>query len=212
MNEWIKNIYEIYFHNILISKLYTFSNYCKYIYMIYVNIILASFSWFKVARSNIIELNSILLSIAMCNLVGDYHVSDVPTPSIWSSPCAHHKSMWGSGGNTFTFSKPGTSQGEWPASSPQPLYHWGNSPQYHRIGGFVGPRPILDAFEKRKIPFLCPADRGGVWGWQVGRPPQAPLLRGPRTSGLWVCQAIFSGKLEMLIHALFKVLLQGQIP
>ena len=54
--------------------------------------------------------------------------------------------------------------------------------------------------------------RGGVWGWQVGLPPQAPLLRGPRASGLWVCQAIFSGKLEMLIHALFKILLQGQIP
>ena len=28
---------------------------------------------------------------------------------------------------------------------------------------------------------------------------------------LWVCQAIFSGKLEMLIHAPFKILLQGQI-
>jgi len=54
--------------------------------------------------------------------------------------------------------------------------------------------------------------RGGVWVWQVGRPPQAPLLRGPRASGLWVCQAIFSGKLEMLIHAPFKILLQGQIP
>ena len=65
--------------------------------MIYVNIILASFSWFKVARNNIIESNSILLSITMYNLAGGYHVSDVPTPSIWSSPCAHHKSMWGSG-------------------------------------------------------------------------------------------------------------------
>ena len=54
--------------------------------------------------------------------------------------------------------------------------------------------------------------RGGVWEWQVGRPPQAPLLRGPRASGLRVCQAIFSGKLEMLIHAPFKILLQGQIP
>ena len=56
--------------------------------------------------------------------------------------------------------------------------------------------------------------RGGVWGWQVGRPPQAPLLRGSRASGLWVCQAtcIFSGKLEMLIHAPFKILFQGQIP
>ena len=53
--------------------------------------------------------------------------------------------------------------------------------------------------------------RGGVWGWKVGRPPQAPLLRGPHASGLWVCQAIFSGKLEMLIHAPFKIL-QGQIP
>ena len=45
--------------------------------------------------------------------------------------------------------------------------------------------------------------RGGVWGWQVGLPPQ-PLLRGPRASGLWICQAIFSGELEMLIHAPFK--------
>jgi len=57
--------------------------------------------------------------------------------------------------------------------------------------------------------------RGGIWGWQVGRLPQAPLLRGPCASGLrspfWVCQAIFSGKLEMLIHAPFKIILQGQI-
>jgi hypothetical protein len=56
----------------------------------------------------------------------------------------------------------------------------------------------------------------GVWGLQVGRPPQAPLLREPRAeclrSSLWVCQAIFSGRLEMLIHAPFKILLQGQIP
>ena len=57
-----------------------------------------------------------------------------------------------------------------------------------------------------------PTPRGGAWGWQVGRPPQAPILRGPCASGLWVCQAIFSGKLEMLIHAPFKILLQGQIP
>jgi len=28
------------------------------------------------------------------------------------------------------------------------------------------------------------ACRGGVWGWQVGRPPQTPLLRGPSVSGL----------------------------
>jgi hypothetical protein len=126
-----------------------------YIYIIYVNIILASFSWFKVARSNIIESNSILLSITMCNLVGGYRVSDVPIPSIWSSPYAHHKSMWGSGANTFTHSKPGTRQGEWPASSPQPLYHWGKSPQYHGMGGFVGPRPILDALGEEKILFFC---------------------------------------------------------
>jgi hypothetical protein len=56
----------------------------------------------------------------------------------------------------------------------------------------------------------------GVWGWQVGQPPQAPLLRGPRALGLrsflCVCQAIYSGKLEMLIHAPFKILLKCQIP
>jgi hypothetical protein len=31
---------------------------------------------------------------------------------------------------------------------------------------------------------LCIKIIAGVWGWQVGRPPQAPLLRGPRASGL----------------------------
>jgi hypothetical protein len=50
----------------------------------------------------------------------------------------------------------------------------------------------------------------GVWGWQVGRPPQAPRFR-PKVI-LISLSAIFSGKLEMLIHALFKILLQGQIP
>ena len=62
---------------------------------------------------------------------------------------------------------------------------------------------------------VCRPYRSGVWGWQVGRLPQAPLLRGSRASGLraslWVCQAIFSDKLEMLIHAPFQILLQGQI-
>ena len=51
---------------------------------------------------------------------------------------------------------------------------------------------------------VLPTPRGGFWGWQVGRPPQAPLLRGPHASGLWVCQAISSSKLEILIHAPFK--------
>ena len=54
--------------------------------------------------------------------------------------------------------------------------------------------------------------RGGVWGWQVGDRPRPRSWGGPRASGLWVCQAIFSGKLEMLIHAPVKILLQGQIP
>jgi hypothetical protein len=126
--------------------------------MIYVSIILASLSWFQVARNNIIESYSIILGITLCNLVSVYHISDVPAPSIWSSPCAHCKSMWGSGGNTFTHSKPGTSHGEWQASSPQSLYHWGKSPQYHQIGGPVGPKPILDALEKRKISFPCSAE------------------------------------------------------
>jgi hypothetical protein len=59
---------------------------------------------------------------------------------------------------------------------------------------------------------LWPRIRAGLWGWRKGRPPQAPRLRGPRASGLWsslwVCQAMFSGKLEMLMHAPFKILLQ----
>jgi hypothetical protein len=59
-------------------------------------------------------------------------------------------------------------------------------------------------------------DIAGVWRWQVGRPPQVPLLRRPRATGqrssLWVCKAIFSGKLEILIHAPFKNVPQGRIP
>jgi hypothetical protein len=47
---------------------------------------------------------------------------------------------------------------------------------------------------------------GGKWG---DRPrPRASGLR----SSLWVCQALFPGKLEMPIHAPFKILLQSQIP
>jgi hypothetical protein len=45
----------------------------------------------------------------------------------------------------------------------------------------------------------------------VGRPPPRPRASGLRSS-LSVCQAIFSGKLEMLIHAALKILLQGQSP
>jgi hypothetical protein len=35
---------------------------------------------------------------------------------------------------------------------PQPLYPQGKSPYYHWIGGWVGPRAVLDAVVKRKIP------------------------------------------------------------
>jgi hypothetical protein len=51
---------------------------------------------------------------------------------------------------------------------------------------------------------LFPAATGGDWGWQLGRPPQAPLLRGFRASSVWVCNAIFSSKLETLIDDPWK--------
>jgi hypothetical protein len=57
-----------------------------------------------------------------------------------------------------------------------------------------------------EMPF---ASIAGVWGWQVGRAPQAPRFR-PEVV-LVSFSAIFFGKLEMLIHAPFKILLQGQI-
>ena len=63
---------------------------------------------------------------------------------------------------------------------------------------------------------LCGLEGGYRQGRRLrvasGATAPGPALEGARASGLWICQAIFSGKLEMLIHAPFKILLQGQIP
>jgi len=55
---------------------------------------------------------------------------------------------------------------------------------------FVPPQPVSIPDLKNRITAAVETItpdlliRGGVWGWQVGRPPQSPLLRGPRASGL----------------------------
>jgi hypothetical protein len=63
---------------------------------------------------------------------------------------------------------------------------------------------------------IGPGSIAVVWGVASGATASGPALEGPRASGLssslCVCQAIFSGKLEMPIYARFKILLQGQIP
>jgi hypothetical protein len=40
--------------------------------------------------------------------------------------------------------------------TPQPLYPQGRAPGTHWIGGWVGPRTVLDVMVKRKIPSPCP--------------------------------------------------------
>jgi len=52
--------------------------------------------------------------------------------------------------------------------------------------------------------------RGGVWGWQVGRPPQAPLFKGPRASGLWVCQPTIKKQINETTIAQFKLHLSDE--
>jgi len=39
--------------------------------------------------------------------------------------------------------------------TPQPLYPQEKNPWYPLIGGWVGPRAVLDAVVKRKIPSPC---------------------------------------------------------
>jgi hypothetical protein len=62
------------------------------------------------------------------------------------------KAYWGSGGVAPRILDLGT-RWRWVVSfTPQPLYPQGKSPGTHWIGGWVGPRAVLDAVVKRKIP------------------------------------------------------------
>jgi hypothetical protein len=59
------------------------------------------------------------------------------------------KVYWGSGGHSLTSALDG---GEWSASRPSRFTPRGRAPSTHLIGGWVGPRAVLDAVVKRKIP------------------------------------------------------------
>jgi hypothetical protein len=45
--------------------------------------------------------------------------------------------------------------GEWSPSCPGHFIPWERAPGTHQIGGWVGPRAILDVVVKRKIPSPC---------------------------------------------------------
>jgi hypothetical protein len=68
----------------------------------------------------------------------------------------HHEGVWGSGGiaptHSLTLSLDG---GEWSALRPGCFIPKEKAPGTHWIGGWVGPRAVLDAVVKRKIPSLC---------------------------------------------------------
>jgi hypothetical protein len=66
----------------------------------------------------------------------------------------HHamKTYWRSGGIAPRIVWPLTSGGEWSASRPGRFIPRERAPGTHSIGGWVGPRAVLDAVVKRKIP------------------------------------------------------------
>jgi hypothetical protein len=54
--------------------------------------------------------------------------------------------------NLTTKSKSALDGGEFVSCTLRPLYAQENSPGTHWMGGWVGPRAVLDAMVKRKIP------------------------------------------------------------
>jgi hypothetical protein len=66
------------------------------------------------------------------------------------------KAYWESGGIAPLIFSPSLDGGEWSASRPGRFTSRERAPGTHWIGGWVGPRAVLDAVVKRKIPSLCP--------------------------------------------------------
>jgi hypothetical protein len=62
------------------------------------------------------------------------------------------KAYWGSGGIVNSFFDLALDGGEWSASRPGRFTPRERVPITHWIGGWVGPRAIMDAVVKRKIP------------------------------------------------------------
>jgi hypothetical protein len=69
----------------------------------------------------------------------------------------HHsmKAYWRSGGIAPRFLTPALDGDEWSASRTGRFTPGERAPGTHWIGGWVGPRAILDAVVKRKIPSPC---------------------------------------------------------
>jgi hypothetical protein len=62
------------------------------------------------------------------------------------------KAYWGSGGIAPLILTSALDGGEWSASRPGRFTPRERAPSTHWLGGWVGPRAILDAEVKRKIP------------------------------------------------------------
>jgi hypothetical protein len=88
-------------------------------------------------------------------LLFDFHIP-VKRIKMQSCSCAlieHHamEAYWGSGGIAPLIDL-GTGWGWVVSFTPRPLYLRERAPGTHWIGGWVGPRTVLDAVVKRKIP------------------------------------------------------------
>jgi hypothetical protein len=64
--------------------------------------------------------------------------------------------------------------------TPRPLYTQGNSPGTHWIGGWVGPRAVLDAVVKRKIPSPRRESKPRT-------PVVQPVAQRYAGSNIWIC-------------------------
>jgi hypothetical protein len=87
----------------------------------------------------------------------------------------HHtmKTYWGSGGIAPRILDLGTRWSEWSASRPRRFIPRERAPGTHWIGGWVGPRAVLDTVVKREIP--SPRQESNL------RPPPHPV-RSPALS------------------------------
>jgi hypothetical protein len=65
------------------------------------------------------------------------------------------KASWESGGIAPRIVTSALDGGEWSASRPGRFTPRKRAPGIHWIGGWVGPRAVLDAVVKRKIPSPC---------------------------------------------------------
>jgi hypothetical protein len=73
------------------------------------------------------------------------------------------KAYWGSGGIAPRILDLGTRWRRVVRFTPLPLYPRGRAPGTHWIGGWVGPRAVLEAVVKRKIPSFRRESNPRTW-------------------------------------------------